>query len=156
MTMKTRFNIFAVAPDAYKAVLALENYVAKESGLPHRLIHLIKLRASILNGCAFCVDMHAKEARKDGLSEQWINLVSVWREAAVYSDQERAVLAWTDAVTLVSQTGAPDADYEAIKAHFSEEEISKITVAIGAINVWNRLAVSARLQHPVDASAKAA
>ena len=84
--MKTRFNIFAVAPDAYKAVLALESYVAKDSGLPHRLIHLIKLRASILNGCAFCVDMHAKEARKDGLPEQWINLVSVWREAAVYSD----------------------------------------------------------------------
>jgi len=154
--MKTRFNIFAVAPDAYKAVLALESYVAKDSGLPHRLIHLIKLRASILNGCAFCVDMHAKEARKDGLPEQWINLVSVWREATVYSDKERAVLGWTDAVTLISQTLVPDADYEAVKAHFSEEEISKITVAIGAINLWNRLAVSARLQHPVDASAKAA
>jgi AhpD family alkylhydroperoxidase len=154
--MKTRFNVFAVAPDAYKAVLALENYVAKESGLPHRLIHLIKLRASVLNGCAFCVDMHAKEARKDGLPEQWINLVSVWHEAAVYSEHERAVLAWTDAVTLIAQTRVPDADYETIRKHFSEEEIGKITVAIGAINLWNRLAVSARLQHPVDASAKAA
>lgn len=154
--MKTRFNLFAVVPDAYKAVLGLENYVAKESGLPHRLIHLIKLRASILNGCAFCVDMHAKEARKDGLAEQWINLVSVWREAAVYSDTERAVLGWTDAVTLVSQTGVPDADYETIRAHFSEAEIANITIAIGVINIWNRIAVSARTQHPVDAAAKVA
>ena len=110
--MKTRFNPFAVAPEAYKAVFALENYIQKDSGLPHSLIHLIKLRASILNGCAYCVDMHVKEARKDGLSEQWINLVSVWREARVYSDKERAVLAWTDALTLLSQTGAPDADFE--------------------------------------------
>jgi AhpD family alkylhydroperoxidase len=154
--MKTRFNPFAVAPDAYKAVLALENYVAKDSGLPHRLIHLIKLRASILNGCAFCVDMHVKEARKDGLAEQWINLVSVWCEAAVYSEKERAVLAWTDAVTLVAQTGVPDADYETIRAHFSEAEIANITVAIATINTWNRIAVSARTQHPVDAAAKAA
>ncbi len=154
--MKTRYNAYAVAPDAYKAVIALENHVSKESGLPHRLIHLIKLRASVLNGCAFCVDMHVKEARKDGLSEQWINLVSVWREAAVYSEKERAVLAWTDAVTLISQTGIPDADYQAIRTHFSEEEIAKITIAIGTINLWNRIAVAARTQHPVDASAKAA
>ena len=97
-----------------------------------------------------------KEARKDGLSEQWINLVSVWREAAVYSEKERAVLAWTDAVTLISQTGIPDADYQAIRTHFSEEEIAKITIAIGTINLWNRIAVAARTQHPVDASAKAA
>lgn len=154
--MKTRFNPFAVAPDAYKAVLALENYVQKDSGLPHRLIHLIKLRASILNGCAFCVDMHVKEARKDGLSEQWINLVSVWREAAVYSETERAVLGWTDAVTLISQTGIPDADFEAMRMHFSDEEISKITIAVGTINLWNRIAVGARTQHPVEPSAKAA
>lgn len=154
--MKTRFNPFAAAPDAYKAVIALESYVAKDSGLSHRLIHLIKLRASILNGCAFCVDMHAKEARKDGLSEQWINLVSVWREAAVYSERERAVLAWTDAVTLIAQTGVPDAEYQAIRAHFSEEEIAKVTIAIGTINLWNRIAVSARTQHPVEPSAKAA
>jgi AhpD family alkylhydroperoxidase len=154
--MKTRFNTIAVAPDAVKAVLALENYVAKDSGLPHRLIHLIKLRASILNGCAYCVDMHVKEARKDGLSEQWINMVSVWRESPVYSDQERAVLGWTDAVTLISQTGVPDADYEAMKAHFSEAEIGKITVAIGTINLWNRVAVASRSMHPVDAAAKAA
>ena len=154
--MKTRFNPYAAAPEAYKAVLALENYVQKDSGLPHRLIHLIKLRASIINGCAYCVDMHVKEARKDGLAEQWINLVSVWREAAVYSEKERAVLGWTDAVTLLAQTGIPDADYQALRAHFSDEEITKITIAIGTINMWNRIAVGARTQHPVDAAAKAA
>lgn len=154
--MKARFNPFAVAPDAYKAVLALETYVRKDSGISHSLLHLIKLRASILNGCAHCVDMHVKEARKDGLSEQWINLCSVWREAGVYSDKERAVLAWTDALTLVSQTGAPDADFEPLCAHFSDAEITNITVAIGVINVWNRIAVGMRLQHPLDASAKAA
>lgn len=153
--MKTRINPFSAAPDAYKAVMALENYLAKESGLPHRLIHLIKLRASVLNGCAYCVDMHSKEARKDGLSEQWINLVSVWHEAGVYSEQERAVLGWTDALTLISQTRAPDSDFEAMRAHFSDEEITKITIAIGTINVWNRIAVGMRLQHPVDAKAAA-
>ncbi len=154
--MTNRFNFASASPDAYKAVAALEGYVAKDSGLPHRLVHLIKLRASVLNGCAYCVDMHSKEARKDGLSEQWINLVSVWHEAGVYSDQERALLGWTDAITLISQTRAPDADFEAMRAHFSDEEITKITVAIGTINVWNRLAVGMRMQHPVDAAARAA
>src|SRR4051812_43706435 len=105
--MNTRLKLGVVAPDAYKAVSALEHYV-QNSGLPRRLIHLIKLRASIINGCAYCVDMHVKEARHDGLSEQWINLVSTWHEAQVYSEAERAVLGWTDALTLVAQTRAPD------------------------------------------------
>jgi alkylhydroperoxidase AhpD family core domain len=154
--MKSRIAIPAAAPDAYKAVAALEAYVAKDSGLPHRLIHLIKLRASTLNGCAYCVDMHAKSARQDGLSEQWITLIPVWHEATVYSDLERAVLGWTDAITLVAQTRAPDADFEALRAFFSDAEIVRITVAIGTINVWNRLAVGMRMQHPVDPAAKAA
>jgi AhpD family alkylhydroperoxidase len=154
--MKTRFNPFAASPEAYKAVMALETYASQGSGLPHNLIHLIKLRASILNGCAFCVDMHTKEARKDGHSEQWIALVSVWHEAVIYSEKERAVLGWTDALTLLSQTRAPDADFEALRPHFSDEEITKLTVAIGTINVWNRVAVGARLHHPIDAPAKAA
>jgi AhpD family alkylhydroperoxidase len=148
--MTARFNFAAAAPDAYKAVAALEGYIQKESGVPHRLIHLIKLRASIINGCAYCVDMHAKEARKDGLSEQWINLVSVWHEALVYSEQERAVLEWTDAVTLIAETRAPDAAFEGMKQHFSDAEITRITVVIGTINVWNRLAVSFRSAHPLD------
>ncbi|WP_283195462.1 carboxymuconolactone decarboxylase family protein [Rhizobium sp. AN80A] len=153
--MQPRFNFAKAAPEAYKAVLALEDYVQK-SGLERRFIHLIKLRASQINGCAYCVDMHVKEARHDGLSEQWINLMCVWQESPVYDERERALLGWVDAVTKVAQTGAPDADYEALKAYFSEAEMMNITVAIGAINVWNRLAVGFRAQHPIDKTARAA
>lgn len=148
--MQTRLNFAKAAPDAYKAVAALDQYVVKDSGLEPAIIHLIKLRASQINGCAYCVDMHVKESRHDGLSEQWINLMSVWQESPIYTPRERALLGWVEAVTLIAQTRAPDADYEALRAHFSEDECVKITVAIGAINVWNRLAVGFRSQHPVD------
>jgi AhpD family alkylhydroperoxidase len=130
--------------------------VREDSGIDHRLLHLIKLRASQINGCAYCVDMHVKEARRDGLSEQWINLISVWQESPVFDARERAVLAWTEALTNVAQTRAPDADFELLRAFFSEAAMTKITVAIGAINVWNRLCVGFRSQHPVDAVRKAA
>lgn len=153
--MKQRFDFAAVAPEAQKVMIALEMH-CKNSGLPARLFHLIKLRASIINGCAYCVDLHVKESRRDGLSEQWINLVSAWHEATVYTDAERAVLAFTDALTLVAQTRAPDADYEALRAHFSEAEIAKMIMVIGTINIWNRIAVGTRKKHPVDAGAKAA
>lgn len=153
--MKARFDFNAVAPEATKAMIALEMY-CKNSGLPARLFHLIKLRASIVNGCAYCVDLHVKESRADGLSEQWINLASTWHEATVYSDAERAVLAFTDSLTLLAQTRAPDADYEALRAHFSESDIAKMIMVIGAINMWNRIAVGTRKQHPVDVGAKAA
>jgi AhpD family alkylhydroperoxidase len=153
--MQPRFDFFKAAPDAYKAVAALENYV-QHSGIEKRLIHLIKLRASIINGCSYCVDMHVKEARHTGLSEQWINLVSAWKESPVYDARERAVLGWVDSLTNVAQTGAPDDAYEPLKAHFSEEDMTKLTVAIGTINVWNRLCVGFRAQHPIDQPAKAA
>lgn len=153
--MKTRLNYAKASPEAFKAVMALETYV-QSSGLERRFVHLIKLRASIINGCAFCVDMHVKESRHDGLSEQWINLMSVWRESPLYTEQERALLGWVDAVTKIAQTGAPDDAFEALKAHFSDEDIVKITVAIGAINTRNRIAVGFRSQHPVEAAAKAA
>lgn len=154
--MQERLNAFKIVPEAYKAVLALETYVTKDSGLDHDLIHLIKLRASQINGCAYCVDMHVKESRKDGLSEQWINLVSVWRESPVYTPRERAVLEWTEAVTRLADTGAPDSAYESLKAYFSDAEIARLTVAIATINVWNRIAVGFRTQHPIDAPARAA
>lgn len=153
--MKTRFDFNAVAPDAMKAAVALEVY-CQNSGLPKRLIHLIKLRASIINGCSYCVDMHSKEAQHSGLSEQWIRLVSAWHESTVFSDEERAVLAFTDSLTLVAQTRAPDEDYEALRQYFSEADIAKIILVIGAINVWNRIAIGTRKKHPVDAAAKAA
>ncbi len=153
--MQTRLNFFKAAPEAYQAVLALENFV-QSSGLERRFIHLIKLRASIINGCAFCVDMHVKEARHDGLSEQWINLMSVWWESPVYDEKERALLAWVDAVTKVAETGIPDSSYAPLRDHFTDQELVNITVAIGAIGIWNRLAVGFRSQHPIDKPAKAA
>ncbi|MHB0952566.1 MAG: carboxymuconolactone decarboxylase family protein [Allorhizobium sp.] len=153
--MHPRLDLGKAAPAAFKAVLGLENYV-QSSGLSRSDIHLIKLRASIINGCAYCVDMHVKEARHDGLSEQWINLMSVWRESPVYTPRERALLGWVDSVTLLSETGAPDADFDALKAHFDDTEIANITIAIATINTWNRIAVSFRTQHPLDQPAKAA
>lgn len=154
--MQERLNGYKAAPDAYKAIMGLKTYIKKESGLDPALIHLIKLRASQINGCAYCVDMHVKEARQHGLSEQWINLLSVWRESPVYTPVERAVLEWTEAVTRLADTGAPDSAYEPLKAFFTDAEIAKLTIAIGTINIWNRVAVSFRSQHPLDAATKAA
>jgi AhpD family alkylhydroperoxidase len=150
-----RIDLMKVAPDAYKAVTGLETYV-QHSGLEKRLIHLLKIRASQINGCSFCVDMHVKEARRDGLGEQWINLICAWRESPVYDTRERALLAWTESMTLLSETGAPDADFAPLREHFSDAEIANLTIAIGAINVWNRIAVGFRFQHPVDRVAQAA
>ncbi len=151
--MEQRLDYMKAAPDAIQAVFKLEQYVSGQSGLEPRLIHLLKLRASQINGCAYCVDMHTKEARKDGLSEQWIALVAVWRESPVFDARERALLGWTEALTNISATGAPDADYKELINHFSEEEATKLTVAISTINVWNRLAVGFRTQHPIDRAA---
>ncbi|KCV81189.1 hypothetical protein ATO10_13449 [Actibacterium atlanticum] len=151
--MDTRIDHFAVAPDALNAVLQLENYVSQKSGLEPRFIHLIKLCASHINGCAYCVDMHVKEARKDGFNEQWIALVNVWREAAIYDAKERALLRWTDALTRLGEGGAPDDVYAELQAHFTEFEIVNISVAIGTINTWNRLAIGFRTPHPLDNAA---
>jgi len=152
--MQERLDFAKAAPDAYKAVYELERYIREESGLDSRLLHLIRLRASQINGCAYCVDMHVKESRRDGLSEQWINMMTVWQESPIYDDRERAVLAWTEALTNVAQTRAPDADYERLREFFDEAEMTKLTVVIGAINVWNRLCVGFRRMHPVDAPAE--
>lgn len=153
--MEVRLNFYTAAPDAYKAVAALEDYV-QNSGIEKRHIHLLKLRASIINGCAYCVDMHTKEALHSGLPQQWINMVSVWKESPIFDARERALLGWVDAVTNIAQTGAPDDAYEVFRAHFSEEDMTKLTVAIGTINIWNRLCVGFRSQHPIDKPAQAA
>jgi AhpD family alkylhydroperoxidase len=147
--MQARLDYSKAAPDAYRAVYALERFV-QESGLPKRLIHLVKLRASQINGCSYCVDMHTKEARKDGLGEQRIALISAWHESPIYTAEERAVLGWTEALTNLAQTRAPDADFAPLREHFSDEQIVKLTVAISTINVWNRIAVGFRAQHPID------
>ncbi|MFN4165738.1 MAG: carboxymuconolactone decarboxylase family protein [Ferrovibrio sp.] len=139
------------APDGIKAMMALEASFEK-SGLEESLRHLVKLRASQINGCAFCIHMHATDARKHGDSEMRLYMLNAWRESPLYSDRERAALAWTEALTLLPQTGAPDADYELVKAQFSEAEQVQLTLLIGAINVWNRLQVGFRASHPVDAN----
>ena len=151
--LEQRLDYQKVDPAAYRAVLGLENHLHGPAGLEPQLIHLLKLRASQMNGCAYCVDMHTKEARKDGLSEQWIALVCVWREALVFQPRERALLAWTEALTRMGEAGAPDELYQAMRAHFSERDTVNLTVAIATINVWNRLAVGFRSAHPLDAGA---
>jgi AhpD family alkylhydroperoxidase len=145
--MKTRMNPHAVAPEMIKPMLALEEAVAN-SGLEHSLVELVKMRASQINGCAYCLHMHSQDARAAGETEERLYLLSAWRESSLYTDRERAALAWTESLTLLAQTGAPDADYELMRAHFDESEAVKLTMLIGAINVWNRLAVGFRSQHP--------
>jgi len=152
--MKPRLNPTAAAPDAYKAMVALETYL-KSSGLEPSLIELVKMRASQINGCAFCLDMHSKDARAHGETEQRLYLLDAWRESPLYSDRERAALAWTEALTLIAQTHAPDPDYEMLKRHFTDAEQVKLTLLIGAINTWNRLAIGFRLIHPVAPAAHA-
>ncbi|WP_316206908.1 MULTISPECIES: carboxymuconolactone decarboxylase family protein [unclassified Bradyrhizobium] len=152
--MHPRMNIAALTPDLYQAVRALDGAVSK-SGLDKRSLHLVKLRASQINGCAYCVDLHVKEALADGMDAQLLHLVAVWRESAFFDARDRAVLEWTESVTLAAQSGIPDAAYEAVRAVFPETDIAKLTIAIGTINVWNRIAVSSRTQHPVGTGARA-
>lgn len=144
--MQPRLDYNALAPGGTKAMLGLEAYVRNHSGLDHKLLELIKIRASQINGCAYCIDMHTKDARAGGESEQRIYLLNAWRESPFYSDRERAALAWTEAVTLVSQGQVPDSVYEEVKKSFSDEEIANLTFAIVTINSWNRLAIATRAQ----------
>jgi AhpD family alkylhydroperoxidase len=126
-----------VAPEGYQALRAVEAYLAR-SGLPKSLIDLVKLRASQINGCAYCLDVHSSDARKQGESEPRLYLLNAWREAPHYTPAERAALAWTEALTNIAGTHAPDADYEALRAHFSDKEIVDLTYLIGMINFRNR------------------
>ena len=140
---KPRLNLAHVSAKAMQAQLGMEGYV-RGSSLERSLLELVKLRASMINGCAYCVDMHAKDARHDGETEQRLYGVSVWREAPFYSERERAALAWTDALTDISRSGVPDSLYEIVRTRFSESELVDLTMAIVTINGWNRLAVSLR------------
>lgn len=152
--MKQRMQYFSKAPELMKAVQAL-NQAVEQSGLERSLLHLIKLRASQINGCSFCVDMHSREAREDGETEQRLYLVAAWKESPLFSERERAAFAWTEAVTKISEKGVPDDLYAETLKHFSEPDLVKLTTAVGMINVWNRLCVSFHALHPVHA-AKAA
>ncbi|KFL32913.1 alkylhydroperoxidase [Devosia riboflavina] len=148
-------NHFALAPAAIKAMMTLETAIAA-SGLDNTLIGLIKLRASQINGCAYCIHMHVEHLRQAGETEMRLHLLSAWREAPVYSERERAVLAWTEALTLLPQNGAADEDYAPIATQFSPEEQVNLTLAIGAINAWNRLQVGFRIRPVVSEGQHAA
>ncbi|WP_426750285.1 carboxymuconolactone decarboxylase family protein [Myxococcus sp. Y35] len=148
--MKPRVNPVAVAPDAMKLTLEYGQKLL-QLGLEKSLQELVKIRASQINGCAFCIHMHTREARAHGETEARIYLLDGWRESPLYTARERAALAWTEALTLVSQTHAPDEDYASLKQHFTEQEIVHLTLLIGMINTWNRISVGFRNVHPVTA-----
>lgn len=139
--MEVRFNYRSANPEAFRTMLKLEEFI-KSSGLDVRLYEIIKIRASQINGCAFCLDMHTRDLRNMGETEQRIYLLSAWREAPFYSDKERAVLELTEAVTRISEQGVPQDVYERVRAHFDEGEYVTLIMAINTINAWNRLAIS--------------
>ena len=141
--MNARLNYSEVSPDAIKAMYGLEKYV-HDSGLERSLYELVKTRASQINGCAYCIDMHTKDARKAGESEQRLYALNAWRETPFYTQRERAALAWTEAITLISENDVSDSLYESARKHFDEKEMVALTMAIVAINGWNRLAIGFR------------
>ena len=143
--MQQRIKHTEVAPDGYKAMAGLEQYT-RRSGLERSPLELVKTRASQINGCAFCLDMHTKDARAAGETEQRLHTLSAWRETPFFTDRERAALAWTETVTRVADTHVPDDVYEQARQHFSEKELVDLTLAIVAINGWNRLAISFRAE----------
>ncbi|PTQ11898.1 alkylhydroperoxidase [Sphingomonas oleivorans] len=153
--MTPRMNIFQAAPDAMKGMLAVEASI-DASGLEHSLVELVKLRASQINGCAFCIYMHVKDATKHGESDMRIHLLDAWRESPLYTDRERAALNWTESLTRIAKTHAPDADYELLKTQFNDKEIAYLTVLIGAINFWNKVQIGLRAVHQVEENAAAA
>jgi AhpD family alkylhydroperoxidase len=151
MIMKPRLNFYGQAPELTKALVAL-NKAVDECGLEKSLLHLIKLRASQINGCSFCVEMHSREARVDGEVEQRLYLVAAWKESPLFTERERAAFTWVEAVTKIADAGVPDELYAKTLQHFSAEDLTKLTVATGMINIWNRLCVSFHAIHPMPAA----
>ena len=146
--MTARLDIHTIDPAAHQAVYAMERYV-RESGLDRRLYELVKIRASQLNGCAFCLDMHLRDAREAGEDQRRLDVLSAWREAPeLFTDAERAAFAFTEAVTLIGDDGVPDAVWDEAAAHFDEAGMVHLLMAVATINVWNRLAVATHQQLP--------
>jgi len=141
--MEERLHYTKVSPGAYHALLGLEKYL-HDCGLEVGLLHLIKLRTSQINGCAFCLDMHWKDLRAIGENEQRLYSLDAWEECPYYTERERAALAWTEAVTRVADTHVPDEVYERVRKHFTEKELADLTVAVATINAWNRLSIAGR------------
>jgi AhpD family alkylhydroperoxidase len=147
--MTQRMNPYNVAPEGVAALVGVEKYLEK-SGLDHTLVLLLKIRASQINGCAYCLHMHTEEARKLGESETRIYLLDAWRESELYSTRERAALSWTEALTNIRDTHAPDEVFEEAQRHFSEKELADLSIAIAMINAWNRLSIGSRAVHRAD------
>ncbi|RED47656.1 carboxymuconolactone decarboxylase family protein [Aestuariispira insulae] len=147
--MQPRLDPFSTLPSAFEPMMAMEKFLAS-SGLEHSLVELLKMRASQINGCAYCLHMHATDARANGETENRLYLLDAWRESPLYTDRERAALAWCEALTLLPDGHAPDAVYEQFQALFSPEEQVKVTLVITNINAWNRIAVGFRALHPTD------
>jgi AhpD family alkylhydroperoxidase len=147
-----RLNPYQAAPAMMKALAALEA-VVQSGGLEQSLVELVKTRASQINGCAYCLHLHTRDARAQGESEVRLYLLDAWRESSLYTDRERAALAWAEAVTLVAQTHVSDDVYEDVRTHFDDEELVKLTLLVAVINVWNRIAISFRSVHPVEEKA---
>ncbi|MGO4152021.1 carboxymuconolactone decarboxylase family protein [Cupriavidus sp. YAF13] len=141
--MEQRLDFYKASPAAIKAMLGLEERIGK-SGLEKPLVELVRLRASQINGCAYCIDLHTTDARKGGENDRRLATLSAWRETPFFTDRERAALAWTEAVTLVAQDHVPDAVWEAVRAHFGDAELVDLTLLIATINSWNRFAISFR------------
>ncbi|UWQ46187.1 carboxymuconolactone decarboxylase family protein [Leisingera aquaemixtae] len=153
--MTQRLDHFTAAPDLFQPMLEQEK-LFKDSTLEHSLVELVKLRASQINGCAFCIHMHSRDLRAHGESGDRMQLLNAWRESSLYSDRERAALAWTEALTRVEASGAPDAVYEDVAQLFSPREQVLLTLLISAINAWNRIAIGFRTPHPAAQEANAA
>jgi AhpD family alkylhydroperoxidase len=142
--MERRLNPFKASPKGYQAMAALEHFVMS-CGLERPLLELVKLRASQINSCAYCIDMHSKDARALGETEQRLYLLNAWRDSPFYSERERAALEWTEAITLIAGHDVPDDVYERVAKQFSEEELANLTLAISTINSWNRLSIPFRI-----------
>ena len=143
--MKSRINVLRVSPRALQAMMGLQTYV-NDSGLEHSLLELVKMRASQINGCAFCLDMHSKDARAAGETEQRLYMLDAWREAPLYNARERAALEWTEAITFLREEHVPDHVFDAVRKHFSEEELVSLSLAVVAITGWNQLNVAFRTE----------
>lgn len=141
--MKSRLNLNPNA-GVFQAMLGLETYLRKSSRLETSLLHLVRMRASQINGCAYCLDMHSKDARAEGETEQRLYCLPAWRETPFYTDRERAALAWTEAVTKITEGHVPDEIFEEARKHFSQDELAHLTLAIVAINGWNRFSIAFR------------
>jgi AhpD family alkylhydroperoxidase len=147
--MTSRLNPATVVPDGYKALLAVETYLTA-SGLEPRLAALVRTRVSQINGCAYCLHMHTREALHAGETDTRLFLLNAWRESHLFTERERAALAWAESLTLIAETHAPDDVYAAARSQFSEKELADLSIAVAMINAWNRLSIGLRAEHPGD------